>query len=77
MPHIVRNAAEIRSKYEADAPTHLTRITRDPDARMFTDDGRYVRTGAITLAYACLRCHADRNQAWAAAVSAGIHRLGK
>jgi hypothetical protein len=77
MPDIVRNAAVTRSTYEADAPTHLARITRDPDARMFTDDGRFVRTGALTLAYACLRCHADRSQAWAAAVSAGIHRLGK
>jgi hypothetical protein len=77
MPDIVRNAAVIRSRYEADAPTHLVRLNLDPAARMFTDDGRFVRDGTIALAYACLRCHADRNQAWAAGVARGIHRLGK
>lgn len=79
MPNIVRNAHVTRSRWEADQPTHLIKINIDPAARMFTDDGRFVRDPAagITLAYACLRCHADRTQEWAAGVAKGIHRLGK
>lgn len=77
MPNIVQNAAVVRSKYEADEPTHLVKINTDPTARMFTPDNRFVAAASVTLDYACLRCHADRNQAWAAGVARGIHRLGK
>lgn len=76
MPNTGRNAV-VRSKYESDDPSHLFKLNLDPAARMFTDDGRFVREGSITLDFACLRCHADRNQAWAAGVARGIHRLGK
>jgi len=76
MPNTGRNAV-VRSKYEADDPSHLFKINLDPAARMFTDDGRFVRAGSNTLEFACLRCHADRTQAWAAGVARGIHRLGK
>lgn len=76
MPNTGRSAVA-RSKYEADVPSHLYRLNLDPAARMFTDDGRFVREGTITLDFACLRCHAERNTAWAASIAKGIHRLGR
>lgn len=77
MPNIVQNAAVVRSKYEADEPTHLVKINTDPAARMFTPDNRFVAAPSVTLDYACLRCHTDRTQEWAAGVARGVHRLGK
>ncbi|MDR7418738.1 MAG: hypothetical protein QN178_07480 [Armatimonadota bacterium] len=67
----------MRSKWEADDPSHLMRITADPGATQFTPDGRFIAGNANTVEYACLRCHYDRNRAWAATYVKGIHTLGK
>ncbi len=75
-PDIVRNAI-VKGRWEGDAPTHLVRINADPAASMFSADGRQVVGGAVTLEFACLRCHSDRNKAWAAGSAKGVHTLGK
>lgn len=76
MPRTGLNAV-VRSRWEADDPSHLMRINPDPAAAQFTPDGRFVAGGANTLGFACLRCHADRTAAWAAQQVKGIHTLGK
>jgi hypothetical protein len=76
MPKIIRNAAA-KGPFEADDPSHLFKINTDPNAAMFTPDGRFVAGGSITLEYICLRCHSDRTKAWAAQNVRGIHTLGK
>ncbi|MDR7522267.1 MAG: multiheme c-type cytochrome [Armatimonadota bacterium] len=76
MPNTGPNAVA-RSRWEADDPSHLFKINTDPDASLFTPDGRAVGSPANTLEFVCLRCHSDRTKAWAAANVRGIHSLGK
>jgi hypothetical protein len=75
MPRAARNA-EVFGPFQADDMTHLVRITTDPNARMFTEDGRFA-TGQITLDFACLQCHQTQDVNWAAQYAEGIHTLGK
>ena len=76
MPNTGLNAV-VRSKYEADDPSHLTRVNSDPNATLFSPDGLRVASTGNTLEFTCLRCHADRNKAWAATYVKTIHTLGK
>jgi hypothetical protein len=69
-------SADAASKWEADVKTHSWKISIDPKSSMFTEDGKFA-TGILTLDFACLRCHQDRNIEWAASKAKGIHRLGK
>jgi uncharacterized repeat protein (TIGR01451 family) len=75
MPRAARNA-EVFGPFQADDMTHLVRITTDPNARMFTEDGRFA-IGQITLDFACLQCHQTQDVNWAAQYAEGIHTLGK
>lgn len=59
-----------------DLATHIFKINTDPAAPQLTADKKFVN-GYVTLAYACLHCHSDRNAAWAAQYAKGIHRAGK
>ncbi|MDI6763220.1 MAG: hypothetical protein QME83_09360 [Thermodesulfobacteriota bacterium] len=59
-----------------DLANYLFKINTDPNAKQFTDDKKFSH-GYITLAFACLNCHADRNASWAAQYAKGIHKLGK
>jgi len=65
-----------RGPFEADVKTHLFRINPDPEAPMFTEDGKYAM-GYLTLEYACLPCHADRDVDWAAEHAREAHTIGK
>jgi len=76
MPNVGRSAVT-RGRWDGDDPTHLWKINGDPAASMFTPDNRFVAGNAVTLEYACLRCHNDRTKAWAAGYVRGIHTLGK
>ena len=55
---------------KGDIRSHIFRIATDPDWRMFTEDGKFVATddqsrAFLTVEYACLDCHQDRDAAWA------------
>lgn len=61
-----------------DLRTHIQRITLDPDWRMFTDDGQFVRLDSegrahLTLDYACMSCHTKQDLEWARANAGRIH----
>lgn len=75
MPKATKSAITV-SDYTADVSTHIFKINTDVDAEMFTDDGT-AANGYLTLEYVCLRCHADKDKAWAASLAEGIHTLGK
>jgi hypothetical protein len=62
--------------YQGDVRTHLFRINTDPDAPMFSEDGSQAN-GYVTLDFACLSCHLQRDIEWAAANAPGIHSAGK
>lgn len=76
MANVARNALA-RTRWEADAPTHLVKIITDPAVTTFNAAGNAVAGDGITTEFTCLRCHSDRNKAWAATASRGIHSLGK
>ena len=61
-----------------DIRSHIFRINTDPGWQMFSDDGKFVRldhAGRAHLSpkYACLRCHRDRNSAWAGEFAKRMH----
>jgi formate-dependent nitrite reductase cytochrome c552 subunit len=75
MPKATKSAINI-SKYEGDIRTHLFKINIDPDAKMFTEDGKFAN-GFITLEFACLGCHPAASKEWALRYAKGIHTFGK
>ncbi|MDW7680980.1 MAG: T9SS type A sorting domain-containing protein, partial [bacterium] len=87
MPFAAKSAVSITIEHAGgtvpvgDIRTHINRINSDPTWKMFTDDGNYVRTDAagkayITLDYACLSCHTNRDINWAAENALAIHQTG-
>jgi predicted CXXCH cytochrome family protein len=64
MPRASKSAVA-KSQYEGDIRTHLFAISIDPNAKIFTDDGKYVAGGYVTVEYACLGCHKDKDREWA------------
>ncbi len=75
MPKATKSAVKI-AKYEADVKTHLFRINIDAGASMFTEDGKFAKN-FVTLDFACLNCHKDRDVKWAAGLAKRAHSLGK
>lgn len=75
MPAASKSAVK-HGPYEGDVMTHLFKINADPTAPMFTEDGSFAN-GYLTLDFACLPCHADRDKAWAAEYAPKAHTLGK
>ena len=62
MPYASKSANQL-GEFEGDIQTHIFYINTDPDANMFTEDGKYVALdddgdAAVTLDFACQRCHA-------------------
>ncbi len=76
-------SAIAKGPYEGDVWTHIFRINDDASYDMFNRDGEgnaVSAKNALSLSYACLRCHADRDQAWAAALGSSAtdyHTIGK
>lgn len=71
-------SAEALGPYKGDVRTHLFTIDTDPNASMFTEDGKFVALdeggkASITLDFACLQCHTDNDLQWAAAGAANFH----
>lgn len=71
MPSASKSAVK-RSTYEGDVRTHLFKINTAPDAKMFTADGKYAN-GYLTVEFACLGCHKDKDKNWALKYAKGIH----
>ncbi len=69
-------SGQILGPYQADTRTHLFRINTDPDASMFSKDGSQAGN-FVTLDFACLSCHLQKDINWAAANAANIHAAGK
>ena len=63
---------------KGDVRSHINRISTDPTWTMFTDDGQYVRVDAdqnayLTVDYACLSCHTDKDMTWALNSAKRVH----
>jgi hypothetical protein len=63
-------------KYEGDIKSHSMMINIDPNAKMFTDDGKFAK-GYLTVEYSCLYCHPAQTKQWALKYAKGVHTLGK
>lgn len=76
MPRATKTAVQ-KGKFEADIRTHLYKINLDPNAKMFSADGKFAN-GFLTVEYACLTCHGGRTKDWAIEASKkGVHAYGK
>lgn len=75
MPPAAKSAVAY-GKYEGDIKSHTFKITIDPNAKMFTDDGKFAK-GYLTLEYSCLYCHPAETKQWALKYAKGVHTLGK
>lgn len=72
MPRVSKSAEKL-SPREGDVRTHNWRISTDPKASMFTEDGKYA-TGILTLDVVCLNCHGGRDIEWAASKAGMVHK---
>jgi len=76
-------SARANGPYEGDVWTHIFRIDNGADYDMFNRDGEGNTTSAkdaISLEFACFRCHADADKAAYAAIGddgTAYHTLGK
>jgi hypothetical protein len=75
MPKMVKTAEKF-GPFEADIRTHLFQINLDPAAKQFSEDGKWANP-YITIEFACLNCHKNRDRNWALEYAKGIHKAGK
>ena len=75
MPMATKSAQAL-GPYQGDVMTHLFRINTDPDVSMFSEDGGQA-LGYLTLDFACLSCHQDKDIQWAGDNAEDIHSQGK
>ncbi len=75
MPMATKSAVSLGPN-KGDVKTHLFRINTDPTASLFSEDGK-LANDSLTLDFACLSCHQDKDAQWASEYSEGIHSLGK
>lgn len=81
MPKATKSAVA-KARFEGDIRTHIFRISTDPVENMFYEEktkGKKMTyaKGLVTLDFACLNCHKNKNLKWAAAKAKGIHGYGK
>jgi hypothetical protein len=75
MPRIGKSAEGL-SPSHGDVRTHSWKISVDPEASMFTKDGKYTR-GILTVDVVCLSCHGNQSVRGASKRAIGIHSQGK
>jgi hypothetical protein len=75
MPMATKSAVSLGPN-KGDVKTHLFRINTEPTANMFSEDGGSAKD-FVTLDFACLQCHQDKNAQWAAQFAEDVHSLGK
>lgn len=73
MPRISKSAVKV-SDTEGDVRTHIFSINTDADAKMFTKDGKFAVGGYITMDFACLNCHKNKDLQWAASYAKDLHK---
>jgi hypothetical protein len=71
----VTKSAIAMGPYEGDVKTHIMRINPAADYVMFTPDGKAAKN-AISLEFACFRCHAAASKAEFAKIK-NFHTVGK
>jgi len=71
----VTKSAVAMGPYEGDVKTHIARIDPAADYVMFTADGKAAKN-AISLEFACFRCHAAASKAEFAKIG-NFHTIGK
>ena len=71
----VTKSAVAMGPYEGDVKTHIMRINPAADYVMFTPDGKAAKD-AISLEFACFRCHAAASKAEFAQIK-NFHTVGK
>lgn len=76
MPKVGKSAVGDAAKFTGDVREHLFKINTDAEAKMFSDDGKFAN-GYLTLEWTCLRCHNDKDKAWAGQYAKGIHKFIK
>jgi hypothetical protein len=73
MPFASKSAVK-RGPYEGDVRTHVFGLETDAAAEMFYQDGgTWFARPFVTLDFACLQCHADRDREWAEEYAGTIH----
>jgi len=76
MPRVGKSAVGDAAKFKGDVREHLFKINLDPDAKMFSDDGKFAN-GYLTMDWTCLNCHNDKDKAWAWQYAKGVHKFVK
>lgn len=76
MPRITKSAVKF-SDTEGDVRTHIFKINTDPNAKMFSDDGKYAVGGYVTMDFSCLNCHKNKDLQWAGKYAKDMHGLGQ
>ncbi len=72
MPRASKSAVK-SDTFEGDVRTHIFKINTAADANMFTKDGKFAVGGFVTLDFACLNCHKNKDLKWASAKAKGMH----
>lgn len=72
MPYSSKSAVGDLSTFTGDVRSHLWRINIDGTANMWNGDST-LSNGYLTVDYACLHCHTDRDKTWAAGNANRIH----
>lgn len=81
MPEATKSAIS-KGKYEGDIRTHLFKISTDAGSNMFYTVEEKGKKNAyakdfVSLDFACLNCHKNKDVKWAASKAKGIHSYGK
>lgn len=81
MPRATKSAVA-SAKFEGDIRTHIFRISMDATENMFYQEKlkgkkKTYAKGMVTLDFACLNCHKNKDLKWAASKAKGIHGYGK
>ncbi len=71
MPKAAKSARSVAT-YVGDVRSHMFGINTDPDAPMFSADGKSA-LGYLTLDFTCLKCHTDEDKSWAAENAHNVH----
>ncbi len=77
MPYASKSAQAL-GPYKGDVRTHLFSINSAKNGEMFTEGGGFVLLdaegqGAVTLDFACMDCHPNRNMNWLAKNAKDFH----
>ncbi|MCS4540918.1 MAG: hypothetical protein HY929_01135 [Euryarchaeota archaeon] len=79
MPEATKSAVGDLKKFDGDVKTHIFRINTDVNVNLTykTADGKEYATGYITVDFACLTCHPEKNKEWASKYAKGVHSFVK